>query len=994
MRFNKQNRIAPLQTMRTPALLVLAALLVIAGVPEARANIWTRKQNYQCGHSASITATSDGQSDCSPPGGSVWPGMPIHIIHGISDLAADATNSVTLKITVPPAFTVTSAKFLRFPSGTSSPISSLGSFPIGALGTDKVIVVIDGYFTQAGAYSIFFDASSAKGSDPQFNVNIAVQNIHPPVDVSVTKTIKTPAGSTSVAFGTTITYQITVTNVSASLPNGAADLYLGGILTVWDQLSSASGTDVPIDITASGFNCTPSSICPTLPSTLPPHTLPYSGATYNLPAMTYPSGSNVFLPAGGGSFVITFDVLIKTTATCSRGQNNKLNNVAGINYAANSNLDQNAGNNTSTPTTTMALTGLPQTPCPTPTPIPAIKVTKTLVSPTIPAWNTPFTYLITITNNSNPPLTLTGLGLVDYLTSSGVPPFTASAPTNVICNPSCTSAPTASAALVNSGGYQATILTVSTGQFAPLAPGNVQTVQFTTMYPSVCAETTAAGSITNNAYLTGPATGAFSVTSAMPALSKCDLDVLKTQTSGPTSFASYPQTLKYHVQFKNPSTNTITVGNVVDSMALDSAQYGNVPIAYSYVCTVSGGVTGIPNSSLSIPPNTPQSIPFANPVWAGRKLIDLASVPPGATFPPNGLVDCNLTVTLQQPSTTDSLCQNSGTPHIVNSAYMALPYDGYANLSTQPTWYQQVTTQLPYCVSILVGKTGPGTAVAGGPVTFNLTVTNTGKDPISNVVLQDNLLALGFTNVTWTCASGCATASGLGNVNVTIAPSPLTLAAGAIVTVVVHANAPTTTGVSCNVDTAAIDPFPALTYFEGNPTALETGQACIDVQQSDITPTPTATPTPTPGCAQVTDKDVKCLPNGGYSYTFTITNNSGKPMSQILLTPVQGSTFTLTPQLTNLSPPLQDGQSTTVTTTISTTNPVVWSLVNGGQSSMLHRPSVPNFTAMRRNLPDSHSYTISATTASAATERTAKTVAVNSSFVSAASGNHYSMALN
>src|SRR5205085_1069700 len=169
------------------------------------------------------------------------------------------------------------------------------------------------------------------------------------------------------------------------------------------------------------------------------------------------------------------------------------------------------------------------------------------------------------------------------------------------------------------------------------------------------------------------------------------LDVLKTQTSGPTSFASYPQTVQYHVQFKNPSTQTITVGNVVDSMGLDSAQYGNVPVAYSYVCTVSGGVTGIPNSSLSIPPNTPQSIPFANPVWAGRKLIDLASVSPGATFPPNGIVDCNLTVTLQQPSTTDSLCQNSGTPHIVNSAYMALPYDGYANLSTQPTWYQQVT---------------------------------------------------------------------------------------------------------------------------------------------------------------------------------------------------------------------------------------------------------------------------------------------------------------
>jgi hypothetical protein len=91
------------------------------------------------------------------------------------------------------------------------------------------------------------------------------------------------------------------------------------------------------------------------------------------------------------------------------------------------------------------------------------------------------------------------------------------------------------------------------------------------------------------------------------------------------------------------------------------------------------------------------------------------------------------------------------------------------------------------------------------------------------------------------------------------------------------------------------------------------------------TPTPTATPTPTPtptptGCAQVTG-ETRCLPNGGYSYTFNVTNNSGGAMSQILLTPAQGSTFTLNPQLTNLSPLLQNGQSTTLTTTIGNGKP-------------------------------------------------------------------------
>jgi hypothetical protein len=128
--------------------------------------------------------------------------------------------------------------------------------------------------------------------------------------------------------------------------------------------------------------------------------------------------------------------------------------------------------------------------------------------------------------------------------------------------------------------------------------------------------------------------------------------------------------------------------------------------------------------------------------------------------------------------------------------------------------------------------------------------------------------------------------------------------------------------------------LPPQTYFEGDP-ALTHAKACIQVvpsgsppptptaspvDTSSPTPTPTPTPTATPGCAQITDY-ARCLPNGGYSYTFTVTNNSGKPMSQILLTPAQGSWFTLSPQLTNLGSPLQNGQSTIVTTTIGNIKP-------------------------------------------------------------------------
>jgi hypothetical protein len=40
---------------------------------------------------------------------------------------------------------------------------------------------------------------------------------------------------------------------------------------------------------------------------------------------------------------------------------------------------------------------------------------------------------------------------------------------------------------------------------------------------------------------------------------------------------------------------------------------------------------------------------------------------------------------------------------------------------------------------------------------------------------------------------------------------------------------------------------------------------------------------------------------GGYSYTFTVTNNTGKTVSNVLVTPPSGSTFTITPQMIPVS---------------------------------------------------------------------------------------------
>jgi hypothetical protein len=119
-------------------------------------------------------------------------------------------------------------------------------------------------------------------------------------------------------------------------------------------------------------------------------------------------------------------------------------------------------------------------------------------------------------------------------------------------------------------------------------------------------------------------------------------------------------------------------------------------------------------------------------------------------------------------------------------------------------------------------------------------------------------------------------------------------------------------GVHCDAQVATPTPTLATT-----PTATATATA---TSTTTATATVTVTPSST-GCAQITEKDIHCSANGDYSYTIIVTNNSTDTFSQVLLTPAPGTTSTLSPQLTNLSSPLQTGQSTSITTTIGNVTP-------------------------------------------------------------------------
>ena len=76
-------------------------------------------------------------------------------------------------------------------------------------------------------------------------------------------------------------------------------------------------------------------------------------------------------------------------------------------------------------------------------------------------------------------------------------------------------------------------------------------------------------------------------------------------------------------------------------------------------------------------------------------------------------------------------------------------------------------------------------------------------------------------------------------------------------------------------------------------------------------------------CVDLTAKEIICKPGNPptFAATLTVFNNSGSPVSTILLTPPIGSTFTITPQQFNLATPLLPLQSTTLLVTITGATP-------------------------------------------------------------------------
>ena len=874
--FTNRNGSAQSRTIRFSAFVLFVALVLVAGVSKTQGQVFNQNEKLVGGLSPTIVPWDWDITAIPAPNSPLLVTDPVYIVYGIG-VNAGNPNPVSVAINLPASFALTSApRCLKFNGPTNPPVAggtlsvancTTTSITVGPMSqpNDKVIAIYDGYFTQAGAYSATFTPSvgglALVNEQKVLSMNPQISNLT--VDIGITKQVKP---KTSGAFGSTatvaiypnpgtLTYKLTVKNLSPPDPvYHTTDVYLGKLFSLWDKLSSPGTNDVVLNVSVSGFACIPSSgavDCPTMPGgalsfVFPPN----QGNSLTLPAITYPStgvGSPGFLPAGS-SFDITFDATISTPSVCSPINSNKTENDAFFTYSNGTTTiyDTNSSNDTAVQTTaSLPVPGLPTT-CPPPL---GIQMTKTLVSGGGWSPNT-LHYLITIKNTNS--VTLNGLMLTDQVRSNILNTAFTATPSNVVCSPACNGVPVKYTPLVGVGSQW----NLFTASFQALAPNAVQSVDYDVQYAAPCATSSATGSITNIAGVSGPVSGSNSITTPMPQLPTCQLQVTKTENPVLPPFSSFPATLHYQVKFKNNAAQPLTVYTLIDAMALDTPLYAtSMDIAYLYTCTASG-VTGA--TPLSYTSSGQPNIQPTNPIWAGTKLIDFSSAT-GVLFAPFGTLTCDLTVTLKQPPTTDSLCQEAGITDAVNFAFMDLAYPYNTNLLPPPVFFSKVVKALPKCVSIVAGKMVSPNVVAGSPVTFTLTLHNAGNNSTpTNINLLDTL-PTGFTFVSWGCPNTTCTSTGSGFV--TLQPIP----GGGTATVLLNAIAPSVPGVYCNRVDATFNPFPQLTYFEGNQAQLTTASACVQVNP----PTPPKL-------------DKRLTPNPAtigqpVTVVFTITNGAGQP---------------------------------------------------------------------------------------------------------------------
>jgi uncharacterized repeat protein (TIGR01451 family) len=771
-----------------------------------------------------------------------------------------ANSHVSVSDTLPAGFvfvaaTCTPSFSAVCPSGVQSPPSSgiltLGEFNMPNGGA--IELRITGYFKTTGS-QVNKAVATAKDNNGSPIPSVGTSNqtewdvtVPPSSKLPNVKVIKT-VSATSASFPAHLDYTVEVTNTTTT------GVFLGGILTVRDNISAASGLTWNVNL----LPCIPTglAVCPDLPASVS------SGSSQIL--FAYSANNSGWLP-GGASYKLKFSVDVTNTATCDP-PTVSFSNQAFLDFS-NGLSDSISNDNTSQFLTTTITTLL--NPCPVGAAGPT--VSKQQIDPTsglaisTANWNAPVKYRVTISNPTTAPVTIT---LFDFiLKGANTPAFTAT----ITSPPACVGCTSLSAfhpqtpTITNSGAFSslwdATVV-------VPAASGNTQpavaVVEYTVSYAPTCETDGVTDQITNR-IAGGPSWQDVSTT--LPEWNPCELKVDKTKlTAGPILFG---QPFTYKVVYTNLSTTTAVNTFVRDVVSIKSNRYGSFLVDSSVNCSVSSGSIA-PVSATPLLPFT-KTLTGATvahrPVgWRGLRLLDEY-----LHFGPGAVLQCQVTIKAQQPTSTNPFCQGTDDPLVTtddaqlsNYAYMD-PSNFNENSGVAPKFNSSQLADLPLCRNLIVKKIANAQKFGpGATIDYTITVQNVGDDPVSSFALTDlippPLAPLTPTSVSTctpvaSCTSGPTLTGNLLNVqyaNLLPNNNPVSF--------VVQVLAPQAGGPYSNEAVGNFLPGGNF-YFHGDPDFLKDGEN-IDV----LTPTLSKSFVP-----------VQIAPNGTSTLTFNVTNTNSDP---------------------------------------------------------------------------------------------------------------------
>jgi hypothetical protein len=619
------------------------------------------------------------------------------------------------------------------------------------------------------------------GASNNINASVSVPGSLP-TDLSILKTAPT---SVDISTGPqTLQYAITISNTGAN----ASDVFLGPFFTLQDRLSipptsvpliatfaAATGcTSVPASGASSGSDCL--NLVPSAVQS--PLTLSAAGADFV--QWKYPPGSQGLLRAGG-SIVLTYQVTIAPVPgmTCQKQINgDRVLNRAFIALVAAPLVaggpttvigETNPANNTTAAATSdvQVTTGaLVTDPLCGEAPSVVLQLVKsqTPVNPTAGfPWPTTVTYRLELKNLSQT-RTISNIKLHDPGTHSlgdlvqerlGTPPFRATF-AGILCSTSiCSGNAWPSGLSQQLSGYNdvkwmfgTTVYSTSTTH---LAAGEIKSFNLKMKFSNpACDSYPAIGPkpigntfvATYQDVLQGtsiPITVTVESNRVITLMAKpagCNLQVWKSVNS-PTSKVIFGQPFSYTVKFKNPGLQPQTYGTLRDVMRTTAGYATSLSVDYQYTCGPSpaGSVTGFPGSTL-----TTGTVPVSNTSLPQQGVAIIQNTTP-VTFQPGAGLTCNVTVKVARPSPSDQYCANMGKLENAAFADTSASYNSSIQWppNTTPGNFATVSLPLPRCFNLVVNKSvvnpppPPWTSVNGGPITYDVMVTNFGP-PIAGTL--------------------------------------------------------------------------------------------------------------------------------------------------------------------------------------------------------------------------------------------------------------------